>query len=167
MSNYRHPGSSTHGVGSARQVCYVASAGAASAGSAAGKLQIDGLVALSRPKNVPKLFKIRDLHHYFVQNLGLVSLSRPKMVQNAELVSLSRPKYWISITILSKDGPTCGISITMLSKMWDYYHYFVRMVLGGTFWIPAAPRRLSRTAAAPYIYKLPINSPSGRKLSKL
>ena len=35
MSNYRHPGSSAHGVGSARRVCYVASA------DSAGKGQID------------------------------------------------------------------------------------------------------------------------------
>ena len=60
MSNYRHPGSSAQGVGSARRVCYVTSGSAASAASAAGKLQIDGLVALSRQKVVPKLFKIRD-----------------------------------------------------------------------------------------------------------
>ena len=57
LSNYCHLGSSAHGVGSARRVCYVASA---SAGSTGGKLQIDGLVPLSRPKIAPKLFKIRD-----------------------------------------------------------------------------------------------------------
>ena len=44
MSNYRHPGSSAHGVGSARRVCYVASADAADAASAGSKLQIDGFL---------------------------------------------------------------------------------------------------------------------------
>ena len=38
LTNYRHPGSSAHGVGSARRVCYVASASAADSGS---KFQID------------------------------------------------------------------------------------------------------------------------------
>ena len=38
MSNYRHPGSSAHGGGSARRVCYVASGDSA---DSASKLQID------------------------------------------------------------------------------------------------------------------------------
>ena len=131
MSNYRHPGSSAHGVGSARRVCYVASASAGSAASA----------------------EWQGTDRWISSTIS--SQNCPEIVKNPGLASLFRPKSWISITILTKNGPTCGISITMVSKVWDYNHYFVHMVLGGTFWIPAAPRRLSRTAAAPLYIQTP------------
>ena len=82
-----------------------------------------------------------------------------QIAQNAGLPSLFRPKFGICITIASKNSPKCVVTITMLSKMRDYKHYFNHMVLGDTFEIPAAPRRLSRTAAALLYIQTPDQPP--------